>query len=102
MVDGYPGAVSLDPHVTSVLAVVGVALGALGLLLGIVAQVRLRRLRRAYTVLQAGEGDLSFVEAAARTVRSVDDLRADVAVVQSGIEEVRTDLADAIRHVAVV
>jgi hypothetical protein len=94
--------VSLDPHVTSVLAVVGVGLGALGLLLGLVAQVRLRRLRRSYSVLQAGDGQLSFVEAAARTSREVDALRSDVEVVHAGLDEIRTDLADAIRHVAVV
>jgi hypothetical protein len=94
--------VSLDPSVTSIVAVSGAAVGAVGLLLGIVAQVRLRRLRRAYSVLQGTDGDTSFVEAAARTGRQVEVLRAEVESVSAGLEDVRTDLADAIRHVAVV
>jgi hypothetical protein len=94
--------VSLDPDVTSIVAVSGAAVGVIGLLLGIVAQVRLRRLRRAYTVLQGRDGEVSFVDAAARTSRQVDVLRSEVSLVKAGLVDVRTDLADAIRHVAVV
>jgi hypothetical protein len=94
--------VSLDPSVTSIVAVSGAAVGAIGLLLGIVAQVRLRRLRHSYSILQGDDGNLSFVAAAARTGRQVELLRTEVAAVSAGLEDVRTDLADAIRHVAVV
>jgi hypothetical protein len=94
--------VSLDPSVTSIVAVTGAALGAVGLILGIVAMVRLRRLRRAYSLLQGGDDHVSFVEAAARTGQQVESLRTQVAEVTVGLEDVRTDLADAIRHVAVV
>jgi Protein of unknown function (DUF4446) len=101
-VGGYAGTVSLDPDVTSIVAVSGAAVGVIGLLLGLVAQVRLRRLRRAYTVLQGRDGEISFVDAAARTSRHVDVLRSEVSSVKAGLEDVRTDVADAIRHVAVV
>lgn len=93
---------SLDPSVTSIVAVSGAAVGFVGLVLGVAAQVRLRRLRRAYSLLQGQDGDASFVEAAARTSRQVEQLRTQVASVSVGLEDVRTDLADAIRHVAVV
>lgn len=93
---------SLAPSVTSVLAVCGAATGAVGLLLGVVAQVRIGRMRRAYSVLQGDDSNASFVEAAARTGRQVEALREQVTVVSTGLEDVRTDLADAIRHVAVV
>jgi Protein of unknown function (DUF4446) len=95
--------VSLDPNVTSIVAVSAAAAGVVGLVLGVIAQVRLRRLRRAYTLLQGREDDeLSFVEAAARTSQQVEALRGQVATVSTGLDDVRTDLADAIRHVAVV
>ena len=93
---------SLAPSVTSIVAVSGAAAGAVGLLLGVAAQLRIRRLRRAYSILQGEDGDASFVEAAASTGRQVELLRGEVAAVQVGLEDVRTDLADAIRHVAVV
>jgi Protein of unknown function (DUF4446) len=94
--------VPLDLSVTSDVAIGAAVVGTLGLALGIVAQVRLRRLRRSYSLLQSTDDDVSFVEAAARSTRDVQGLRGDVAVVQAGLEEVRADLADAIRHVAVV
>jgi len=94
--------VSLDPSVTSIVAVSAAVVGALGLVLGVVAQVRLGRLRRAYSVLQGGDGPESIVESAVRTTKEVEALRSDVAGVVAGLEDVRVDLADAIRHVAVV
>jgi len=94
--------VSLTPSVTSIVAVCGAAAGAVGLLLGIVAQVRIRRMRRAYSVLQGDDGNASFVEAAARTGNQVEHLREEVTAVSTALEDVRADLADAIRHVAVV
>jgi hypothetical protein len=94
--------VSLTLSATSVIAVCAAAVGLIGLVLGIVAQVRLRRLRRSFTVLQSGDGESSFVEAAVRTTREVDGLRRDVAVLSAGLDDARADLADAIRHVAVV
>ena len=93
---------SLSASATSVVAVCGAAVGLLGLVLALVTQVRLRRLRRSLAVLQSGDGETSFVEAAARTSRDVDALRRDVAVLSAGLDETRVDLADAIRHVAVV
>ena len=93
---------SLAPSVTSIVAVCGAAAGAVGLLLAIAAHVRIRRMRRAYSVLQGDDTNASFVEAAARTGSQVEQLREEVAAVSTGLEDVRTDLADAIRHVAVV
>ena len=53
-------------------------------------------------MLQSGDGEVSFIDAAARTTRVVEDLRAEVAVLSTGLDDVRADLADAMRHVAVV
>jgi hypothetical protein len=99
---GYPRGVSLTLSATSVIAVCAAAVAVLGVVLALLTQLRLRRLRRSLTVLQSGDGESSFVEAAARTSRDVDGLRRDVAVLSAGLDDARADLADAIRHVAVV
>lgn len=93
---------SLAPSTTSIVAVSAAVVATVGLVLAIVAQVRLARLNRSYAVLQGGEGTESIVESAVRTTKEVEALRADVASAVADLEEVRVDLADAIRHVAVV
>ena len=50
---------SLTPSATSIIAVSAAAVALVGLALGIAAQIRLRRLRRAYTVLQGKDGEVS-------------------------------------------
>jgi hypothetical protein len=94
--------VSLDPRVTAVVAVAAAAVALLALVVAVVALARLRGLRRAAAVLQAEDGTGSLLEAAARTVEDVQGLRTDVAVLTAGLDDVRADLTDAIRHVAVV
>jgi len=92
----------LDPTLLAVLAIAGTALGLLGTVLGVLALTRLRALRRTLTLLQSDDGAETFVDAVGRQVTAVEQLRADVAAAQTDIQGIRVDLADAIRHVAVV
>ena len=93
----------LDSSVADALTVTGVVLGVLALLVAVAAWLRLGRMKRDYTVLQGSEGQTgSFVEAVARKSAEVDALRRDVAVVSGRLEQTRADVADSIRHVAVV
>jgi hypothetical protein len=94
--------VSLDPAVASVLAVVGAVAGLLGLVIAVLALLRLRRLRRAYALLQSADGEESFVDAVGRKTREVEGLRGEVAGLGEAVDRMRRELADAIRHVAVV
>jgi len=94
--------VSLPASTAALLAVIGTAAGGLGILVAFVAHLRLRRLRRNYSVLQAGDSGESFVAAAARQVEHVARLRGELAAVERRIAQVRRDVADALRHVAVV
>lgn len=94
--------VSLDPSAANVLAVLGAVTGVVGLLLAIVAQVRLGRLRRGYALLQSADGEESFVDAVGRKIREVEVLREQVSGLDGAVTRMRQDLADAIRHVAVV
>lgn len=92
----------LDRETADTVALVGAALGALGVGLGTVASLQLVRMRRAYQVLQGGGRRDDFVTAVNRQVGAVDDLRAEVSSLQNGLARVRHDVDDALRHVAVV
>ena len=67
-----------------------------------VVSLRLRRLRRDYALLQGGDGRETFVEVVARKTEEVEALRGEVRRLRAGLDLTRTELADAIRHVAVV
>ena len=93
---------TLDPDVRDSLVVVSLAVGVLGLLVGLWALLALRRMRAAYDVLQGKGRRDDFVTAVDRHVGAVQQLRGEVADVETTLAQVRTDLADALRHVAVV
>jgi hypothetical protein len=94
--------VSLNSSTAALLAVIGTSAGGLGLLVGILAHLRLRRLRRDLAVLQDGEDGESFLTAAARQVEHIARLRAELSSVEGRMHDLRVDVADALRHVAVV
>lgn len=93
---------SLTKFTADLLAVIGTAAGGVGILVAVLAHLRLRRMRRDYSVLQSGDSPDSFVAAAARQVEAVARLRAEVSAVGRRVSDLRIDLADALRHVAVV
>jgi hypothetical protein len=92
----------LDPSTADSVALAGAVLGALGVGLGTVACIRLVTMRRKYAVLQGGDGTDDFVTAVNRHVAAAGALRAEVEEVQRGLAQVRSDLHDALRHIAVV
>jgi hypothetical protein len=95
-------AVSLSSSTVDLLAVIGVALGAVALLMALAAYLRLRRLRRDYLVLQDGGDRESFIGAAARQVEQIARLRGELSLAEKRLDLVRRDVAQALRHVAVV
>ena len=93
----------LDQSVSDALAVAGVVVAVLALLIAVAAWFRLGRMKRDYSVLQGPDGETgSFVEAVARKSAEVGALRQELRVVSSRLDRTRDDVADAIRHVAVV
>ena len=92
----------LDPATADTVAIAGAALGALGVGLGAVACFQLVRMRRAYGVLQGKGRDDDFVTAVNRHVAAVGDLRGEVGTLSRSLDQARSDLRDAIRHIAVV
>jgi hypothetical protein len=94
--------VSLNSPTAALLAVIGTSAGGVGIVLALLAHLRLRRLRRDFVVLQAGDDGDSFLAAAARQVELIARLRAELSSVERRMHDLRVDVADALRHVAVV
>jgi hypothetical protein len=81
----------------------GIGAGAVvALLLALVAQLRIGRLRKGFAVLDGPNGAESVLAALDRTNAEVRQLRSDVARARHEVSDARSDLADALRHVAVV
>jgi hypothetical protein len=92
----------LDAGTADLVAVVAAGVAVVALLVAVVALVRLSRMRRAYTLLQGDDEHGSFVDAVDRKTRQVEGLRTQVEGLSGDVSRLRDDLADAIRHVAVV
>jgi hypothetical protein len=92
----------LDPDQVAAIAIGAAAVALVGLVLAVVLALRIRRMRRQYVVLQQGDDGQSFLDAVTRQNDDVMKMRAEVATLTSAVETLRVDLADAIRHVAVV
>lgn len=93
---------NLDPDVVALIAIGAAVVALIALLLVCVLSVKLRRMRQHYLVLQEGADGESFLEAVARKTAAVDQLRIDVSTLDTDVKNLRVDLSDAIRHVAVV
>ena len=93
---------NLDPDVVAWIAIGAAAVAFVALILALVTMTRIRRMRRDYLALQEGVDGETFIEAVARKTAAVDQLRVDVGALSSDVSGLRGDLADAIRHVAVV
>lgn len=96
---------NLDPDVVAVIALAALGLALIAAVLGLVANLRIRRLRRSFVLLQGmdgSDGTATFVEVIARALTDVETLRAEVADQRGRLRTFRGELADAIRHLAVV
>ena len=92
----------LSPQVVSAVAIGALCAGLLGLLLGLSAHRRIDRMRESFVLLQAGDSEESFLQIVERNVAEVIALRDDIEGVRGEVNGLRSDLAAAIRHVAVV
>ena len=93
---------NLSQQAANTLALAGAVVGIIALIFVAILFLRLSRLRRTYSLLQ-GSGDTEdFIGAVARQVSAVEKLRRDVSVLQTTLDQTRAEVADALRHVAVV
>lgn len=92
----------LDADIVQYIAIAGAALGVLAVLVAVAVALRLRRLRRAYAAVAAGVEAGSLLADVARQHETIEALQHEVAGMRRELGGARADLADAIRHVAVV
>lgn len=93
---------ALASNTLDILALVGAGSGVLGLGVGLGATLRLARLRRSYSALAGDARSGDVIDAMARHLAEVEGLRADVVQLRAQTRNLSDDLADAIRHIAVV
>lgn len=84
------------------MALIGIAVGVVGVVLGALAFLRMSRLQRSYDLLQAAEGRETIVDVMGRTIDEFHDLRDEVVRLDAALGATRRDLAMALRHVSVV
>jgi len=92
----------LDDKTLEIVALTAAGTAALSLLVTLALMVRLRKMRRAYTVLQGGRRGEDFVTLVGRQGTSVDELRAEVERLRERVKAMNREIADSLRHVAVV
>jgi hypothetical protein len=76
--------------------------GLLALVSALVANFRVGRLRRSLAVLDGPEGPESVLDALQRGTAETHALRSELAKAKADLDLARSELADALRHVAVV
>jgi hypothetical protein len=74
----------------------------LALISGVVANLRIRRLRRGLAVLDGPRGPESVLDALGRGTAETRALRGELARAKGDLDVARSELGDALRHVAVV
>ncbi|HEV7210025.1 MAG TPA: DUF4446 family protein [Mycobacteriales bacterium] len=92
----------LSADTTAYVAIAGAGVGLLGFGTGLGAALRLRRLRRAYAGVAASAEGGDLLAEVGRQHDTVAGLTREVTGLRGELAAARTDLADAIRHVAVV
>lgn len=92
----------LDDKTLEIVALAAAGTAALSLLVALALWLRLRRMRRAYTLLQGGGRGEDFVTLVGRHGTSVDELRAEVERLRERVKAMNREIADSLRHVAVV
>lgn len=91
----------LDPQVAGTLAIAALTVAVLALLLAAYAVARLRSTRRALSVLGA-EGGHDVLTLMSRQSAEIAAVRADAAAAMAEARTGRREVADSLRHVAVV
>ena len=92
----------LAKHTADLVALGAAAGAAVALLLALAAHVRVSKLRRGFRALEGPNGPESVLEAISGTRRETTELRQQVSAAHQELARARADLADALRHVAVV
>ncbi|MEO6714817.1 MAG: DUF4446 family protein [Mycobacteriales bacterium] len=92
----------LDPNAVRTLAIFAAFVAVIALGMALTLGVTLRKMHASYAVLQGGKGREDFVTVVNQHSRAVEDLRGEVEHMGQRVHKLSIELADALRHVAVV
>lgn len=92
----------LDARVADIIAIAGAGVALLALIVAVVAVAKLRGVRRSLDVLTIDGDQLPVIDVLGAQRGELADMRADVERLRGQVTSVRTDVRDALRHVAVV
>lgn len=92
----------LDRPLLDWIALGAAALAVVALVLAVAAHVRVTRMRRGFAALESGAGRRTVFDAVRDTVETTDSLGRDLAGLRGELAAARSDIAAALRHVAVV
>jgi len=92
----------LTTDTTAVVALAAAGGAGLALLVAVAAHLRVGRLRRAYGALLGDAQAADLVTVVGEHVRAVETLRGEVGGTRRDVAALQADVADAVRHVAVV
>ena len=92
----------LAKHTLDLIALGAAAGAAVALLLGLAAHLRIGRLRRGFRALDGPDGRQSVLEAVGGARRETAELREQLMTARAELDRARAEVADALRHVAVV
>ena len=93
---------NVEAQSVAILAIVGIAVGFVGVALAALGYFRLARLQRSYDLLAVAEGREDYIDVLARTREEFYELSSDVHELGKRLDVMRTDLSLALRHVSVV
>jgi hypothetical protein len=99
---GFPAVLPLHRPLLDEITLGASAAAVLALVSGFIANVRVGRLRRTMKVLEGTDGPESVLDALGRGVDETRALRSELGRAKGDLDVARRELADALRHVAVV
>ena len=99
---GFDPVLPLDRPLLDEITLGASGVAVLALISGVVANLRVRRLRRGLSVLDGPSGPESVLDALDRGTAETRALRTELTRAKGELDVARAELADALRHVAVV
>lgn len=93
---------NLDAQTATIVALVGVVVGAVGMAMGVIAISKVSRLHRSYSFLEVAEGRESFLDVVSRTREEFAGVSREVKSLDRFVGQLSRGLSIALRHVAVV
>lgn len=92
----------LEPQNLDIVTLIAAVVAAIAFIIVLVLTFQLRSMRKKLVLLQRGADGQSFVDVVSAKVMEVQMMRADIEGLRTDVGVLRSEVRDALRHVAVV